>query len=179
MQSWPIKPLLVSMLLVLAGGTKATSLLELTGRSAEHPTSTVTLEEFQRKTPDRPVLLEAPLSYPAPSLGPSFSAEKLRLSPSIVGIGTALPDMHPEAGETTSAIPHAPRRMPQIIRGGETGSAPPREVAAPYQATSPEPVSRPDRKPASRPHPENESSAAAKPPASAPPPSRAPVGQPE
>ncbi|WP_404933440.1 hypothetical protein [Nitratireductor sp. L15S-10] len=178
MQPWLVKPLLVIMLLVLAGGTHATSLLQLTGEASQHQTSTVTLHEYEQQNPAPPALLEVPLSYPAPSLNPSLSAEKLRLSPSILGIGTALPDMHPEAGETTSAIPHAARRMPQIIRGGETATTPPRQATAP-QPTPAEPAAQTEHKPASRPKPEPESTAAAKPPASAPPPSGGPVGQPE
>ncbi|MFC5584100.1 hypothetical protein ACFPOD_03180 [Nitratireductor kimnyeongensis] len=178
MQPWLIKPLLVIMLLAFAGGTKATSLLELTAKPPQHATSTVTLQEYRQETLDRPAMLEVPLSYPAPSLNPSQSVEKLRLSPSMVGIGTALPDMHPETGETTSAIPHAPRRIPQIIRGGETVTPPPRQATAP-QPTPAEPAVQTEHQPASRPKPEPDSSAAATAPASAPRPSGGPVGQPE
>ncbi|WPZ14273.1 hypothetical protein T8J41_00075 [Nitratireductor rhodophyticola] len=176
MQSWPVKPLLVTMLLFAAGGVRASSLLELLNEASPQPQSTVVLRQIERKSPPQTAPSQPLLSYPAPSFSQAQAAELLRLSPSMIGIGTPLPALHPEAGEITSAIPRGQHRMPQMIRGGETGTVPPRQVSAP-RPSQPEAAAPKERRPQARPEPEPENTAAVEPPA--PPPVGEPVGHPE
>ncbi|WP_295814649.1 hypothetical protein [uncultured Nitratireductor sp.] len=177
MQPRLLKPLLVAMLLVAAGGGHASSLLELEADAPQSAQSTVVLEEFERKPTREAGPHEPPLAYPAPSFSRVREAEVLRLSPSMVGIGTPLPSLHSASRETTSAISRHPQRLPQVIRGGETGVAAPRQEMAPRQSQSVA-AAPSKRKSETRPRPGPQSPAAAQPPP-APQPSGLPVGRPE